>query len=315
MTMQIFGRGASAITLGSALLVAAIPAVAQATKKAAAGPARAAAASGPKAELVALLVGKPSPGDKNPGMMGGRAMRMGRMDREGTLLTFVLQLPDKQAVGFDEKASKLTAFKDDKGTDLAKAGPKAAASPFGNPGFGGMGPGAEPPLTCQVDNEGHRVTLDVFGPRTPAAGAGKITVKADLVLKIGAVEKTAEQKELLLTAGSKLTAGPVPMTVEDNKAFNFGGLGGPGGPQTTLTLASRQPTSAIKALAFLDADGKPIGSQVLAQMDGAAFGNPGSFQTTYSLDKKVERVGVKVTYYEKIESLTVPVAIEAGVGF
>ena len=73
-----------------------------------------------------------------------------------------------------------------------------------------------------------------------------------------------------------------------------------------------QPLTAIKSIAFLDADGREIKSQRTGA--GRLLRQHRPDDSTYSLEKKVNKATVKVTYFET-ENLSVPVNLTVNVGF
>jgi hypothetical protein len=271
-----------------------------------------------KIEVVGLTVEKVATAPKsearavgNGGMMvPGPTMRLGRFIQEGTTVSLHVAIPGRTITGFDDKESKLTVFKDDKKTDLAKAKPKPKDAGVGF----NFGPGNSP-LTAEIEPGGHSCYVDVKGPAVPAAGAGRISLKADLVFKCGEGEKTDEQKDVALTDGTKITVGPVPMTVKPGQGFGVNLPGQPAANQgTNITLRTERPLTAIKSVAFFGADGKEIKSQKTG-FSGGGFGENIQMDTWYRLEKKVDKVGVKVTYFEKIVNLSVPVDLSVGIGF
>jgi hypothetical protein len=277
----------------------------------------AAAGKAAKVEVVGLTVEKVATAPKaeagavgDGGMMvPGPTMRLGRFIQEGTTVSLHVSLPGRTITGFDDQQSKLTAFKDDKKTDLAKARPKPKDAGVGF----NFGPGSSP-LTAEIGPGGHSCFVDVKGPALPATGAGRISVKADLVFRCGEGEKTAEQKDVALTDGTKITAGPVPMTVKPGQGFGVNLPGQPAADQgTTIILRTERPLAAITSVAFFDAAGQEIKSQKTG-FNAAGVGENVQIETWYRLEKKVDKVGVKVTYFEKIVNLSVPVDLTVGIG-
>ena len=61
-----------------------------------------------------------------------------------------------------------------------------------------------------------------------------------------------------------------------------------------------------------------VGKEIKHQQNGhfsSGFADTVTTETTYGLAKKVKKLTVKVTYFEKIETLSVPINQEVGVGF
>lgn len=225
------------------------------------------------------------------------AMRDLVMENGGTTMTLLVSQADRFIIGLDEKACELATFADDKQTDLR---PK-------EPGFMGK-PGWLGPFSPKISDDGHHCSVQLVSDRTPASGAARIAVKGKLVLLCGAGEKTAEQKDLDLKDGSKLTAGPVPMTIGDVGDSEYGDM------KMQFELKFEQDDSAIKEMVFLDAAGNEIEHEYMGS-SSFGFGDKKSYTRTMGLAKKVASVTVKVTYFEKIEPLEVPLDLAVGVGF
>ena len=284
-----------------------------AAPKAATMPVKPAAPGATKVEVLALHATKGLPGAPvKYDMMTARDPIADILDIPSFEVSMLLSRPDRNLIAFDAKASKLLSLTDDRKTELMK---ETGGIPTGFD----VGNGEQSPFQGKIGEEGHRCLVRLRAPRTPAPGATKVTIKADLVLKCGTAEKAVEQKDFAPKLGSKVTVGPEPMEVgEGYGGDNLGAAAfGPGGVTGEMSIwlchSAPTPPPAIKSIAFLDAEGNPIKSWVATPT--ASFGPGKPFQTQYGLEKKVDSLTVKVTYYEKVETLTVPVSIETGVGF
>jgi hypothetical protein len=216
----------------------------------------------------------------------------------GTTITLLLSQPEKSVIGIDENASKLTSFTDDRGTDLAKAEGNSASWISA--------------VFSKISEDGKLVAAPIRSNATPAAGAREITLKATIVLRCGGAQKTSEQKDVpLAAAGTKISAGPTTLAIaKSNKSAGNELVGA----QKSVTLTSKTPLDAIKSIAFLDQAGKEIRSHVSAHST-MTFGAMSTYDATYSLEQNVDTATVRVTYYEKIENVSVPVDLKVGVGF
>jgi hypothetical protein len=81
----------------------------------------------------------------------------------------------------------------------------------------------------------------------------------------------------------------------------------------SISVTGKVAHDAIKEIAFLDADGNVIEHSVGMRSSSGSMGRK-TYGVTYNLKKKVDVVDVKVTYYNKLETLTIPVELEIGVG-
>ena len=73
-----------------------------------------------------------------------------------------------------------------------------------------------------------------------------------------------------------------------------------------------QPLSAIKSVAFFDADGMELKSRNNAT-SSFTVGNITRTSLSYSFDKPVAKATIRVTYFDS-ESLSVPIDLTVGVG-
>jgi hypothetical protein len=189
-----------------------------------------------------------------------------------------IQVPGKHIVAIDTAATKL-ALTDDKGTDLAP--PKTLP-----------GPG------IPTDPSRQQARLYVLGSKAPAAGATRVRVKGELVLLCGTAEKTATAEKFAVRDKEKVEVGPASFEVAVVK--------------DRPTLILKAASASVRSVAFTGADGKPL------SVGGAInLGAPGGKVTqtaTFLLPTKAESVGIKVTYYETVESVKLPVDTDTGVG-
>ena len=239
-----------------------------------------------KAEVsaVSLRIGKTIPEDPEGDLTFGQP---------GTSLTLFVRRADKVFIGMDKKKTKLASFTDDKGTDLLKKTKK----------WGMSGISSFP----KFSKDGHVCVVDVQGPTPPAKGAKTIRLKATLAMKCAEGEKTAVQKDLALKKGSKLTAGPVPWTIEKVGKPNWGDA------KMSVVVTGKVSHDKIKQLVFLDADGKEVEHSVGSRSRSGFMGRM-TYGVTYNFKKNVDVVTVKVIYFEKTETITIPVDLEIGVG-
>lgn len=282
--------------------------VAQATAKPAAGAASAttskgAAATGPLTigdttiEIMRLEIARPAPPAAEPKEQDGFSNMGMPMGNEGTSIHLLAANPKALVIGMSGKKSRIASLMDDKQTNLLKAGKQDDR--FGGGMFG--------PLQAHVAPGGRRCALEIKAPKIPARGATKLQLDATVVLLCGADERTVEQKGLNLKKGTKLTIGPVPLTLGQIEDARFGEA------KQMVTFESKQPLSAIKKVEFLSADGKPIKHQSMGSGEGG-FNDNITYSVSYGLMQKVDSVTVKLTYFDKIEELTLPLKIDIGLG-
>jgi hypothetical protein len=259
----------------------------------------------PRISVLRLQVIKPEPAAENlpPGIARRARFGFAAAPREGTSLTFALDEPQRSILGVETKDCKITRFRDDRGTDLVPDGKEPPGG--GMPGFPRPGQD-EGPFTADVDPNGHRVTVTVHTPRLPAGGANRLVVETVLVVRYARGEKTFEQKNISLKL-DKFTAGPYSLVVmgQDDSNRNIGQAGG-----TQVILFHQGPLRDVKKVAFIGPDGQEIQARV------SGSGQSGSVHHTYySLAKKVETCTIRVTGPESVETVSMAVEINTGIGF
>ncbi len=230
--------------------------------------------------VAALRVSREIPEDKEGKLTG---------HQEGVTVTLVIRNARKQFIGVDGR-TKLIAFTDDKGTDLLKDWPRWGM--IGSPNFSA---------------DGHLCVVSVIVYTPPAPGAKTLRLKARLVMKCGENEKTVVQKGLKLEKNAKLTVGPVPWTITKVDKADWGDAA------MSVSVTGKVSHDVIKELVFLDADGNTIEQSGGTRNSSGVEGHM-VHEVTYNFKKKVDVVDVKVTYYDKVEALTIPVDLEIGVG-
>jgi len=238
-------------------------------------------------EVIALEVNRPLPADKSKLFLYG-------IPTKGTTLKLLIVLPGKNIIGRDTAGCKLTTFADDKGTDLSKT--RGWGS---HPGWlGSFGP--------RISKDAQACIMELRSDAAPAKGAGKIILKAKLALKCGSGETTYTEK-VAMKAGTLIKFPPAPMKVGSVKDGDWGGM------KMAFTVTSDKSTESIKKVALLGPGGKEIKHRTLGR---GRSGSPGkmTYETTYGLAEKVDSVTLKITYYDKVETVAVPVDVSVGVG-
>ncbi|HWG42150.1 MAG TPA: hypothetical protein VN688_05140 [Gemmataceae bacterium] len=232
-----------------------------------------------KVRAVGLALHKPLP--EKPGTI--------MYNPSGMTLDINVSLPGKFIVGVNAKDSKLESFTDDKKNDLFK-------------GKARFGPPANwiSPFMTRIDPAGEHCTIQVGGAATPGKGAEKILLKGSLMVQCGTGEKTTEKKEIALKTNEEVAVGDFKMKV--NSAASFG---------SSLAVLSAEPK--VKSVEFFDAAGKAIKAMPQGRSTNP-FGPGGKPQAVFSyfLNGKMDKVSFKVTYFDKLESATVPLDLRLG---
>ena len=241
-----------------------------------------AVAQGTQTEVLKLTVSR-EPSIEGMKVFGGRGLEL----EVGVLVK------DKTLLAIDFEQCKLHRFVDDKGTDLSEG----ALGPGGFKWVQMVTYGAEATDACMLK-------LETF--TLPAKRAGRIELEAEIALKCASGSQKEEAK-VQLKKGAEIDCGPVPLKIRSVEEVDFGDS------KFSVQLVSDRPMDEIKAVEFLDADGKPVGAQ---QMGTGSFGFAGNMTYTrsYGLSKRLDAATIRVISYAKTEILNVPLKLSIGMG-
>jgi hypothetical protein len=206
-----------------------------------------------------------------------------------TRLRVLFKLPNQSMLGLDPNACKLTSCKDDKGTDLTKD-----ESPFT--------PKWVDHYSVRISKDGKAAEVGLFFPGYPASGATKISLKGSLAITVGKDEKTEEKKGVTLTDNGVMVGTFKVVRPQFIKPF---------GNQTPVEVNS--PANNIKGVQFFDGNGNEL-KTFLAVRGTGGFGDKMYFRVEYDVTNLPENFTVRVTYYAKTETITVPLEVETGIG-
>ena len=249
-------------------------------------PAATKAESGPTVIVGGLSIARAKKDDKFGGSMvfGMQA---------GTNVSLYVSMPGKTIIELDRNASKLTKFTDNKGTVLAKPG-----SAKGFESWLGSFP--------HIAKDGHSCTPSVGSKKLPAAGASALSIDATLAFICGDQPETA-QWDVSLTKGTPIKLGTVAAKIRKVGKPSYGKM------KSSVTFSSSQSFGSIRKLVFLDSAGKEIKSRGSGN-GSSTFGSKKTYSRTYDLAKKVDKVTIKIDYWGKIETVTVPVKLNVQMG-
>jgi hypothetical protein len=221
----------------------------------------------------------------------------------GTAVDLLVKL-DRTVVAFDEASSRLIRFADDKGNDLTRSTGGAQINQFFP---------ANKLLVVKLGPSADESGVVLRGYGTPAKGALKLQIHADLAFRVGSDEKKAELKAVDPSPGKQATVGPLHLTFIAPDQF-----GTPPGLLTEGKAAANSMPVAfqygplskpIKTVIFLNERGESVHT-LTAGMFVSEKGGTVSFSMP-----QTSRVGVQVVYFDKSELVTVPIRLETGLGF
>lgn len=258
---------------------------------------------GVRVEVVGLSIGKPTP--KIP--EDEQSVNFGFMffgPREGTQLRVWIYSPERTMLGIDDQTSELSKLTDDKQTDLTKGIEKPAAR---NPLAALMGQGSSSPFSTMVSEHKRSCVVTIQGDGIPAAGAEQVTVDATIALLCGVDPVTVEAPAVKLEEGHQFVTGDMTWTVHGWETD----IGLDNADQVVM-LSTEQSVAVLESIELLDDQGKPIATTTLEAgvMDPAEGGD-----YTLGIPENREVLGLRVTYYSKVETVKVPVKVTTGVGW
>jgi hypothetical protein len=216
--------------------------------------------------------------------------RMRPFNASGTSVAIRLEAAGpKSIVGFDESASKIAVFADDKGTDLLKAGKEMTERMrFGFP---------------RVSEDGRSALFEVRSGGVPAAGSASLKVKLTAALKVASQKKTDRAAGAALKAGSEIKAGPAPLKIEKVK---------PEGAGISVSFKTDEKFDNVIAIRFFK-DGKEIKSRRTGTMT-MAIGKARSVTVEYDVEQNIPAADVEVEYWTDLQTIETPVDVQAGLG-
>ncbi|MGC6486369.1 MAG: hypothetical protein ACON4Z_01880 [Planctomycetota bacterium] len=211
----------------------------------------------------------------------------------GVSLEVAVRAPGKPLLAVDEEKSKLVRFVDDAGTDLAKTASKgfffwvSKRSDFGD----------GPKDAC---------ILEIRTKGLPAKKAGRIELEAEVAMRSASGSERKEQT-VKLKKGAKITCGPVPMFFSSVDESDFGDSA------VTVQVSANEPMDAVKEIEFLDAAGAPMKTESMGS-SSFGFGGKKTYSRAFGLPQKPAKVTVRLTYFAKVETVTVPIKLSLGMG-
>lgn len=211
----------------------------------------------------------------------------------GTAVAVLVKLPSGGLIAFDEAASKLATFADDKGGSLLNK-----KDSFGE-GFAAW---------PRVSKDGKAAIVEVSGKGLPGKGSRELRVSGSLGFKTGTQKNTVSQKGVALKKGTKLDAGPVAITIKEAGKPQWGD------EPLEVTFEMGKGGEAVAAVRFLDDQGKEIksGESSSGSMtsDGAVVG----VEKSYRLAKQVAVATVEITYWTDMKSVQIPFDLAVSMG-
>lgn len=218
----------------------------------------------------------------------------------GTSVSLLITVPQGGLLEVDRKASKLTAFTDDKGKDLTKAEDTKQQRFSRDAGFS---------MSSNISEDGKVCVSEVDAPGVPSKGATVMTVNGTLVFRAATKKQDFTAENVALKAGSAIKAGAVAFNITETGKPQWGG----DDDAFAVTLEAKQDVSSIAGIEFFDAAGKKIEAK-RGSSSSMSFGNNVTVTWQYNLKAKADAAKIVVSYWTDMQKLTVPVDLKVGLG-
>jgi hypothetical protein len=223
----------------------------------------------------------------------------------GTTVALVVSAPEGGLVVFDDGASRLKSFGDDKGKDLTKPEPGLEAVAPASWGFG---------VSAPIGKDRKYCGLEINVPGIPSKGASALALSGTLVFKIAKEKKGFTTEKVALHAGTKVDAGKIQLTISRVGKPRFSMSGNP----FEIEFHAKQSLDAITRMRFFDATGKEIESEQGGRSSTRSFdGGPASEPEEtieYELKSAVDTAKIVITCWTDMKEVAVPLDLKAGLG-
>jgi hypothetical protein len=218
---------------------------------------------------------------------------LGLKEASETDMTLVLSIPDREVLALDTKGAALTAFTDDRGTNLLAAHP-------GRLGTAGL-------QHADISPDGHRAKIVLQSFFAPAGGATKLILKATIPASCGADRKQVRQNEVSLIEGTKFKLGSLEFEVAKSPTQTFADSA------MTVQFKCNASLRPIQSLRFLSSSGKEIKSRQFGSTSRRS-NNSISETRDFALWENAASIAVEADMFTRTETVQIPVNIEIGVG-
>lgn len=208
----------------------------------------------------------------------------------GTTVYLVVKLPEKHVIKV-AKPEDAPTMKDSSGNSMSVDG-DGSGFVYGS----------------NISDDGKTVSLPIFSKGLPAKGSTSIKIGGSLKFICGADLKT-EEVDVELAKGKKLTAAGIEFTVKGiRNSFRKRNA-------EKVELQCQKSPASIKSILAVLADGKEVEISSSGSSE-SSFGRGVTYGRSYDLPGKAADVKkLKVTFFENIEELKVPLELDFGLGF
>jgi hypothetical protein len=201
-------------------------------------------------------------------------------------LALLLDAGGRKLIEVDDRGSKVTDFKDDKGTDLD----------------GEFGP------FPKVSEDKSMARFSVRGGKPPVAGAGAVSAKGVVKIRTGSKVETKTSKVVEAKKGATVA-------VSDTLEFEVTKTGKPdwGDEPFMVEFEIKRDIPEVAAVRFYDADGKEVESSS-GGGGRMSFLNRVTVSKEYKLARKLDAFRVETDLWTDMEETEVPFDVTVAVG-
>ena len=212
----------------------------------------------------------------------------------GTSIGLMIQSEGKAIVNFDEEATKITSFADDKGTDFLKVKSRFSSKPYS--------------FEMAQESKSRKVWMTTLASGgVPQSGANKITVAGELVLSLASKSELKKSGKVSLEKGGKFEVAGHTFTIDK--------IGKPdwGDDKLEVTLKSSVDLKSFRKVIFYDADGKELESKRGMWSSMGMFGKK-TYQTSYTFKVEPKTLILGLDQWTDLEVVKVPLDLKVGAG-
>jgi hypothetical protein len=246
----------------------------------------------PSVELLSVQITRAMSSELTRALFGARGAAgwRGEGTPGGVELVFAVQLPGRAILHVypalaEADPFEVTTFTDDKETDLGRR-PKEPRRPSGS-------------SYSSVTLDGKAIVVAVSSARPPGEGARKVLLRGSLMVRTNPGDKTSDRKPLALRGGRTVDIDGIPLGVRKLLRSKDG---------VQLTLSAAESLERIKSVRFFTLEGEEIPARMLGRAENRP---PHHSEIGYQLPPGVLEVEVEATYMSAIETVIVPVEVEA----
>jgi len=214
----------------------------------------------------------------------------------GTRVSLLARAPAGGLLSFNDDASKVKVFADDKGKVLNPPDKSA----FRDSGFG---------MFAHVSKDSKACVFHAVGKEIPTKGATVLSVEGEAVFVFATQKQDFAAEKVSLKAGTKFKAGELNFEVAKYGKNDFDGENWP----FEVEFAFKQRTASLFGVKFFDAAGAEIPCE-RGTSSRMSFGNSVNESLSFKLKKGADVVKVVATFWMDMKDVKVPFALKVGAG-